>query len=231
MFPNGLDITEYPGYQTWTNAAWAWQFLRRNEKFQKRCDHIRSWPNSKLKRMWRRNIAHAFSLKKFKDYQEDFATGKRPNPEFSSDTVSFWARVDESQYDSLVLPSNLRTGQALVRFDIEAMRKSKKSLSAQISDAKNVLNALLEDHLKNTKCKTRNTKLKAPPIEFLQAFDAEKFKKTALGESLTYEVIGNAILPQTPPPLDPIGDIRSRIERGSEYVEALYLDLAAMKQK
>lgn len=231
-FPDGLSIADYPGYETWGNAAWAWQFLRRNEKFQERCDHIRSWPNSKLKRMWKANIAHAFGLKKFKDYIEDFDSGKTPQPKFASKSVSAWANIDKEQYESLVLPSKLRPGQVLLRFDLDAMGKTKKSLRAQIDDAHEALEALLAERLKVTDSSPKAPKPKAPFIEVLRAYDAEIYKQSPSGKGITYEVIAKAILPQFPgPPLDPVGDINSRIERGEEYVELLYLDLAATKSK
>lgn len=231
-FPDGLNIVDYSGYETWSNAAWAWQFLRRNEKFQERCDHIRSWPNSKLKRMWKTNIAHAFGLKKFKDYIEDFDSGKTPQPKFASKSVSAWANIDKEQYESLVLPSKLRPGQVLLRFDLDAMGKTKKSLRAQIDDAYEALEALLAERLKVTNATPKAPKPKAPFIEVLRAYDAYIFKLTKAGKGITYEMIANAILPQLPsPPIDPVGDINSRIERGEEYVELLYLDLAATKPK
>ena len=226
-FPDGLDIADYPGYATWSKEAWAWEFLRRNEKFQERCDYIRTWPNSKLKRMWKANTAHAFGLKKFKDYIEDFNSGKTPNPKFSSKAVSAWAHIDANQYASQLLPSKLRPGQALIRFDLDAMGKTKKSLQAQIDDAKNALDVLLKQRLQITKRRPKNSKPKAPFIEVLRAYDADKFKGTAAGKGLTYLAISNSILPQVPPPLDPVGDINSRKARGREYVDVLYLDLAA----
>lgn len=231
-FPDGMSITDYSGHESWTNVAWAWQFLRRNTKFQERCDRIRNWPDSKLKRMWKTNTAHAFGLKKFKDYVEDFDSGKTPQPKFASKSVSAWANIDEKQYESLILPSKLRPGQVLLRFDLDAMGKTKKSLRAQIDDANDALEVLLAERLKVTNATPKAPKPKAPFIEVLRAYDAEIFKQTNSGKGITYEVIANAILPQFPaPPIDPVGDINSRIERGEEYVELLYLDLAATKSK
>ncbi|HPT50249.1 MAG TPA: hypothetical protein PKZ22_08620 [Accumulibacter sp.] len=230
-FPNGMCDTDYLGHDTWTNAAWAWQFLRRNKNFQERCDRIRDWPDSPLKRMWKNNTAHAFGLKKFKDYIEDFDSGKTPQPKFTSKSVSAWANIDKKQYESLILPAKLRPGQALLRFDLDAMGKTKKSLNAQIDDAKEALEALLAERLKVTNNTPKAPKPKAPFIEILRAYDAELFKQTSSGKGVTYELIAKAILPQLPaPPLDPIGDINSRIDRGTEYVDILYLDLAATKR-
>ena len=226
-FPTGLNIANYSGYQTWSNQEWAWEFLRRNIVFQARCDHIRNWPDSRLTRSWQKNIAYTFGLKKFKDYIEDFASGQTPNPKFTSDTISAWSRVDENRYKSLVLPTALRPGQSLIRFDLEAMKKSKKSFNAQIQDAKIALEKSLSRLLKNTSSKSRITKLKAPLIEFLRAFDAEVYKRTTAGKSTTYLAMANLILPQSPPPLNPVDDIKSRVARSKEFVESLYLDLAA----
>jgi hypothetical protein len=226
-FPTGLNIADYSGYQSWSNQEWAWEFLRRNTDFQKRSDHIRNWPNSKLTRSWQRNIAYTFGLKKFKDYIEDFASGQNPKPKLTSGTISAWSRVDEKVYASLVLPTALRPGQSLIRFDIEAMKKSKKSFNAQLQAAKTAIEKSLKIYLKSTNSKSRITKLKAPLIEFLRAFDAEMYKRTVAGKKTTYLVMANSILPQSPPPLNPEDDIKDRVGRSKEFVESLYLDLAA----
>lgn len=228
-FPDGMSIADYPGYATWTSAAWAWEFLRRNKGFQARCDRIRDKPDVTLTRGWKKTTAHAVGLIKFKDYTEDFGTGKT-RPKFSSKSVASWAYLDATQYESVLLPSRLRHGQALLRFDLDAMGVTKKSLRAQIDDAKIVLMALLAKRLKVTKSTPKNPKPKAPFIELLRAYDAEQFKRKSKPKGFTYSFIANTILPQSPnPPIDPVGDIRSRIERGTEYVEVLYLDLAATK--
>ena len=229
-FPDGMNIADYPGYATWTKAAWAWQFLRRNKEFQERCDWIRNKPDVPLVRERKINAAHAFSLKKYKDYIEDFDSGETPHPKFSSKSVSSWSNIDKLQYESVRLPSRLRPGQVLLRFDLDAMGKTKKSLQAQIDDAKKSLSALLAKRLKVTNSTPKNPKPKAPFIEVLRAYDAEQFKRTTDGNRLTYLAIANEILPKPPhAPIDPVSDITSRIERGKEYVEYLYRDLAATK--
>lgn len=229
-FPDGMSIEDYSGYATWTKAAWAWQFLRRNKGFQERCDRIRNKPDVPLVREWKKNAAYAYGLKKYKDYFEDFDSGETPHPKFSSKSVSSWANLDKSQYEGVRLPSRLRPGQVLLRFDLDAMGKTKKSLRAQIDDAKKTLGALLAKRLKVTNSTPKNPKPKAPFIEVLRAYDAEQFKRTTKGDCLTYLAIANEILPKQPnAPIDPVSDINSRIERGKEYVEDLYRDLAATK--
>ncbi len=233
-FPTGMNIDDYPGCESWSNLKWAWEFLRRNKTFQEQCDHIRGWPqrDTPLKRSRQRNTASTFGLKKFKDYIEDFERGQTPNPRFLSEAISFWSRVNEKSYKHQVLPSSLRDGEALVKFDIKSIMKSSKSLDAQLLAAKVALENAFKRYLKQANKKARGTKLKIPPIQLLRAFDANQHRQTAAGSRLTIIDIANVILPQSPnPPLDPAGDMNLRFSRGNEYVGSLYLDLAATKSR
>lgn len=230
-FPDGMDIADYPGFETWSNTAWAWQFLRRNKSFQKRCNHIRNMRNPLGIAMLQKATAHAFGLTRFKDFIEEFEDGITPNPQFASSAISAWACLDYDQDDSDTLPSMLRPGQALLRFDLDAMGVTHKSLLAQVDAAKKTLEELLQQRLQVTNNTPKNPKPKAPFIEVLRAYDADTFKRTKNGKYLTYLAIANAILPQMPPPIDPVTDINSRVARGREYVDTLYHDLAASKNK
>lgn len=231
-FPKELQITHYAGYEDWSNQHWAWEFLRRGITFQERCDEVQNWPNSRLTRMNKMYIAKAFGLKKYKYYKEDYASGDTPNPRFTSEFVSYWSRIDEDAYADQVLPTSLNFGEALIRFDILAMEKSKKSLSAQLNSAKERLQQGLEQYLNQKKTKSGDFKNKIPLIELLRTFDAFKYKATPQGAKLTNLAIANEILPQSPnPPLDPEGDIQSRRKRAMEYVVLIYQDLAATKKR
>ena len=219
-----MDLPAYPGYQNWTKEKWAWEFLRRNSEFQKQCDAFRDFPEMLLKRVRQRRTAFSYGLMKFKDYIENFDVGA--NPKFSSSKISFFSTGNSKSYTN-PLTISLRPAETLIRFNIEVMSKSNKSLGAQLKDAKRQLEKALRSYLKKTKRTTKVTKGKALLIECLRAYDAENFKKTPSGKGVTYSKIADGILPQNPLPLNPIDTIKSRVARGKEYVNSLYLDIVA----
>ncbi len=219
-----MVLSAYPSYQNWTKEQWAWEFLRRNPEFQRQCEAFRNFPEARFKRYRQRKTAFSYGLMKFKDYIENFDVGA--NPKFSSSKISFFSTGNSKGYAS-PLTISLRPAETLIRFNIEVMSKSNKSLGAQLKDAKKQLEKTLHSYLKKTQRTTKVTKGKAPLIECLRAYDAEIFKRTPSGKGVTYPIIADSILPQNPLPPNHVEIIKSRVARGKEYVDNLYLDIVA----
>lgn len=219
----GLNPAHYAGHEEWPNVKWAWEFLRRNPKFQAICIQIAKLPKVRLRLFKEKNAAATFGLKKYKHYSEDFSEGIQPK--FMTASVSYWSRVSEKRYERLVLPSDLSKGEALVKFDITSMMKSTKSLDAQLDEARRRLEKSLCTYQKKIKQICEPTKHKAPLIELLRTLDAfSKWEAGLLGD-VTLDQIASKIF--ITPTTDLERKIKRRHARALEYRNFDYCDLAA----
>lgn len=228
-FPSGLDIKDYADYSDWPKSKWAWEFLRRNPNFQAGCQELHGMPDIPLRRLRKKNAAQRFGLKKFKHFEEDYGAGSEPIPAFKTSSISYWSRVNEGRYAEQQLPTSLRRGEALVRFDIAAMTRSTKSLEAQLNEAARRLEKSLRKYQSKDASKADPTKHKAPLIELLRTLDAFRQWEEGLIPGLTVLQIANAIL--TRYTTDAERKIKRRYARAIEYRDTDYLDLAASEDR
>lgn len=72
------DLESYAGYQSWSGARWAWEFLRRNRFFQRDCDLLNKELQKKTKK--RPKLDAKWLLHEFKCYDEPFSLrGMQPS--------------------------------------------------------------------------------------------------------------------------------------------------------
>lgn len=65
--PDWNDLSTYPkNPESWSFSRWAWEFLRRNEKFQAACD-----AESNSSALQRQTTAREFGLAEYKHFKED----------------------------------------------------------------------------------------------------------------------------------------------------------------
>jgi hypothetical protein len=104
---------------------WAWEFLRRNPRFQEACKAARTGDQAR-----KQQVARDFGLTKFKDYLEGY-TGVSGKPRFASSVPNYWTNVGASAKESVVKRIRLNAGQVAVRFDLAAAQPHKAALAAQ----------------------------------------------------------------------------------------------------
>ena len=71
--PDWNDLTTYPkNPESWSFSRWAWEFLRRNEKFQTACD-----AESNMSAQQRQTTAREFGLTEYKHFKEPHGSGAK----------------------------------------------------------------------------------------------------------------------------------------------------------
>lgn len=129
--PSGRDAAAYAGWETWKPRRWAWEFLRRNKKFQSACDGETDE---------RPVIALDFRLREFKEHRQEYAVGKKPR--FAAGIRSFPKRAEfvkhiESDATLIEEKIELLPSEVLIRFQIAPMLLAEKtSLDYQLDQAR-----------------------------------------------------------------------------------------------
>ncbi|MEI7614501.1 MAG: hypothetical protein WCK63_16495 [Betaproteobacteria bacterium] len=172
--PDGTDIGRYRGYENWAYHRWAWEFLRRNEKFIEACSTI-STESSEKKKL---EIANQFGLKKYKSWKEGYRAASN-KPIFSIVSISSWSNIDTEPQEEQFAEIDLKSGQVLIRFDVasaignpmildEQLRKAAIRLRKQLAAFKTLLGIQLPPH------RSRVSKF----LEFLRVLDCSASGKT-----------------------------------------------------
>lgn len=126
VFPTGLEISQYPRSDKWTNRRWAWEFLTRNKDFRDFCDQVllQNLPVAQVRQL----SLIKFGLLKFKDYREPY----RPSlPKFSSAQASFWADTSKGTFGHRKKKRfSMGSGEIIIRASLrDALQsKSRKAL-------------------------------------------------------------------------------------------------------
>lgn len=147
---DGENLTPYKNYKEWTYKRWAWEFLRRNENFQKACNAI--GPNENEKRQ--QEIAEEFGLKKYKYYKDAYKKGK--TAKFIS-TVSAWKNTSTSEYTGPKLPKTLKQGEVLLRVNLKIAINDNYFINALVNDSERLLKKYLKELL-STKTPTQKNR-------------------------------------------------------------------------
>lgn len=184
--PDGRNPTDYAGCEEWTRLRWAWEFLIRNEAFRRACDGTVDGASRKETS----ELCETFGLKRFKHYRTGYRVGGFPR--FAASSVTSWSRVDEEKFARLKLPTKLNPGEVLIRFDLNPALSNARSIRAQVSRAKNRLDARLTEYL-SSKGKQRQYE-KPKSDHFLVALrmsdaKAAKMKNAAIARMLFPTVV------------------------------------------
>ncbi|MGF6780657.1 transcriptional regulator domain-containing protein [Paraburkholderia sp. GAS334] len=149
-FPDGMDLNDYQGYERWSNRQWAWEFLRRNEKFRTACiDLGRIAVESDEYKKKSRSIAKNFKLRHFVHYTTPFKDGK-DGPWFNPTRI--WSKIP-SGASSRTVNVQIRKGQVVVRFDLLPALEDERIIKAQIHYAELALEAQLAKLLESDQAK------------------------------------------------------------------------------
>lgn len=128
--PDGSDIGRYKGYKKWTYHRWAWEFLRRNEKFIEACSTIGAESSEEEKQ----EIATKFGLKKYKSCKEGYRAASN-KPIFSTVSISSWSNMDTEPQEEQLAEIDLKSGQVLIRFDVASAIGNPMILDEQLRKA------------------------------------------------------------------------------------------------
>ncbi|WP_441459774.1 transcriptional regulator domain-containing protein [Burkholderia thailandensis] len=136
LFPEGLDNSDYEGWENWNYRRWAWEFLRRNTEFWKACDSL---PKSKEARIaQKRAIRDQFGLRRFKHYSEAYDEGKPA--QFRAIAVS--PRIT---HGSSTWSRQLRNDEVCIVFKLRPSLFSSSALKLQLEKAGNIVERRAND--------------------------------------------------------------------------------------
>ncbi|MBX3625025.1 MAG: hypothetical protein KF892_08450 [Rhizobacter sp.] len=143
--PSGQNSAEYLEWETWSQRRWAWEFLRRNDKFQDACDE--RWDDQ-------RTIAQDFHITEFKHYRQEYAAGKKPK--FAAGIHSIPRRADfvennERSMDLVQVRATLSPSEVFIKFQLAPTRLAMKtSIDFQLEQARRRLESFAR-HLREAK--------------------------------------------------------------------------------
>lgn len=185
--PDGLDVARYENRETWSYHQWAWEFLRRNEKFIKECKLVKLGKSSKQK------VAREFGLKKYKSYTEPYLK-KGSTPQFSIVTPFLWHNLGEMERKVERVSLNLFPGQAIVRIDLAAAIEHKGAIEAQVIMAKKMIDEKVANYIsRNKELQTSHKRKEETFGLYIRLLDLKSARKTNLecAEILLKTDVGN----------------------------------------
>jgi hypothetical protein len=157
--PDGTDIRRYKSINKWTYRRWAWEFLRRNEEFIRKCDSLNADSDEEEKQ----RVADQFGLRRFKDYREPYAK-KSGMPKFEIGTIKSHHNLDLSRNEAISKRIKIQPGEVLIRFDLNQAADDIQALKKQLRLA----NQSLIKHLSTYTNQPRKR-------EFTHAHDFKRF--------------------------------------------------------
>lgn len=155
--PTGLKAADYGKFEKWTFRRWAWEFLRRNDDFAKRCRAAGEDLAA------RQAVADDFGLKRFKSFAEGYSKGSKPR--FSDDAICSWTWQEGQDRQARI---RIERGQVLIRFDLSTTTNDSAVLDAQLRAAKSRLNKRQAAYLKEMAL-PEPKEHKKKPVYFLQS--------------------------------------------------------------
>lgn len=135
---------QYLGWSAWTPGRWAWEFLRRNDEFQKACQR------DDLNKAQREQIAEKFHLVRFKDYRESY-DNERPlfarSIKLFPRRSAFKKRLEQDAAGAAPAPIKVyapRDNEVVITFRLEpGADVGTKVLTAQLAQARSRLEQYL----------------------------------------------------------------------------------------
>jgi hypothetical protein len=145
--PNGMSVDDYKKAMGWSNANWAWEFLRRNQAFQDDCKAA-----AKGGRAMQKRVAAKWHLKAFKHAKENYH-GQSGKPRFAHTTLR--AKVGSADLDpaknvlqlmpgelGLALRIDLLDSKLAVRYWVNRLEKAiTRRLPVKLSGRDQAINA------------------------------------------------------------------------------------------
>ena len=140
-WPSGEDLAQYEGHEEWPPRRWAWEFLRRNDRFRSACRSVKPKDIQGQKK-----IAQEFGLREFKDYRNHFGKGRR-RPKFQVNHIGYTSNADSTSKRTID-SRTLLPGQVIVRFDLASMCWDTKAIEPQLRVARKVIEEQLAIYAK-----------------------------------------------------------------------------------
>lgn len=223
--PTGMDSRDYEKFQDYSEKQLAWEFLRRQPKFQQACQDL---PNDSEKSAMNK-AAREFGLIRFKHYLEPFGSQASERPRFRSSSVWCWSRISETIYQNLQLPKRLRKGEVLIKFDLNVSTKTSRSLDAQLCDAKKKLESRQEKWLAKLNEESNTSKIKADLVGLLRLIDLVNHLKQDQSIKMNRAQIIEHIYEGNSSKYGHTPDryFQKKYKVATNYMEFLYHDLAA----
>jgi hypothetical protein len=201
--PNGMTIEPYKKALKWSNKHWAWEFLRRNEAFQKATLAAKDGSPEE-----QQSVARRFRLRKFKGYWEEYNHPVNGKPRF----IKFVPpRVDIIVAEQNAVEVQLVPGQLAIVVNVGdlASHKAVRAVLKQVTPAL-------------SKNATGSVRVRASDlIEMLRILDALQTKQdpVAMANAIYPQVVGKSAE-------DRRVFMRDKNSRALSYANERYLDLA-----
>jgi hypothetical protein len=164
--PDGTDLSRYRGCERWTPRHWAWQFLRRNPRFQAACRRVADGDESA-----KQQVAAEFGLRRFKHFSEGYSAGGSMRPTFVAATPMIWSSRQQAGSAPEVRRVKLHPGQILVRFDLNSAIPLALGLPAQLRRAATLLDKRLNELRGGTKKPALRTPHTTSFLKYLRYLD------------------------------------------------------------
>lgn len=158
--PVWKDLGSYPkNAKSWTFSHWAWQFLRRNEKYQEVCN-----AESSMSARQRKAEARKFGLAEYKHFKEDFR-----GPSKCIWLTEAICKYQLGSHDGQEVDFRLDRGEAALVFDLRQVKVGGlAAIEAQLYTARTTLMEYLEEIVEKP---ARNRVTKVGLFELLRVYD------------------------------------------------------------
>lgn len=139
--PNGNNVNDYAGYETWDYRRWAWEYLRRNRNFRKACEEAEIIKPESKRKSRKNKIAEQYMLRRYKPCDEPYDTGRRPR------IFAIRPSPEPKSTSKLKWTISLRHDQVAIVFNLRPALYSKTAIDALIDTARQRILQRV-DHLK-----------------------------------------------------------------------------------
>jgi hypothetical protein len=131
--PLGLDGASYKNYRNWSYKKWAWEFLRRNHKYQVDCLKVENGTQDE-----KQQVANDYGLTEFKKYTHAFKGKKSRAPNFFIGVPS----ISKNKTDKEISKKRIEItkNQIVVRFDLQYFDMYKWSINTQLERVMGLFN-------------------------------------------------------------------------------------------
>ena len=130
--PDGTDAEVYKALAAEGRHRLAWEWLIRNEEFQRQCHAVRiGFVNAN-------SVAATWGLYRFKPFYEPYSTQRKPRFLVSK------VRLFRPKRGQMVRHVSMRQGEVAFVFDVDRMVQSLDSRDAQIATMARLLNAAID---------------------------------------------------------------------------------------
>jgi hypothetical protein len=227
IFPDGTSIEDYAECRSWSFHRWAWEFLRRNTKFQDACKTMATnpTPSDKLE------IKDKFGLVRFKHYTDAYGATKKERPKFKTADVVCWPRVSEKIFRKIKanFPKDLKPGQVLVRFDLNNVPVTPSSIKAMLGATEIYLKSAAKIWSKEQGKTTGNRRNREDLLPLLRLLDLDHNRAiTKVSRQQMAEMVYGSGEKQFG---DPGRVISKKLTTAKRYRDSGYLHLAASEER